>query len=84
MLCLSQHYSCQPFLLFKTAKPVDYDSNTVFYLLLVGVGLMLGLMAMGVGDLAGEGMADVEVPAAGGGDDLRGGMGTRRICFGLA
>lgn len=45
---------------------------------------MLGLMAMGVGGLAGEGMADVEVRAAGGGDDLRGGMGTRRIRFGLA
>lgn len=45
---------------------------------------MLGLMAMGVGDLAGEGMAVVAVRAAGGGDDLRGGMGTRRIRFGLA
>ena len=45
---------------------------------------MLGLMAMGVGVLSVGGMAVVAVRAAGGGDDLRGGMGTRRIRFGLA
>ena len=45
---------------------------------------MLGLMAMGVGGLAGGGMAVDAVRAAGGVDDLRGGMGTRRIRFGLA
>lgn len=45
---------------------------------------MLGLIGMGVGDLTGGGMAVVELRDVEGGEDLRGGMGTGRIRFGLA